>query len=76
MKQRPYARDIAAAIRDALMIDPRVIGDDIGVSVQSGIATLRGSVQSLSAKKASSQTARDTVGVLRVINELTLGDTS
>jgi len=71
----PYAAPpsddaIAQAIEDGLLLDPRVVSEDVDVDVEHGVVTLRGSVRFLSAKDAAAQVARDTVGVLRVRNRL------
>lgn len=59
---------IAEAIRDALVVDPRVLSFDIDVGVENAVATLEGEVDNLKAKRAATRTARHTVGVRRVEN--------
>lgn len=61
---------VKKAISDALLFDPRTLSFNIDVSVEAGIAKLRGTVDNLKAKKAAGQTARNTVGVTRVKNYL------
>lgn len=59
---------VTDAIKKALVYDPRVASFNVEVSAASGIATLRGAVESLGAKRAAAETARNTVGVWRVRN--------
>ncbi|MDX1630654.1 MAG: BON domain-containing protein, partial [Thermoanaerobaculia bacterium] len=61
---------IEDALRDALVYDPRVLATDLEITVDRGIATLRGSVDNLRAKSAAEQTARNTIGVWSVRNRL------
>lgn len=73
--------EIEGALEDAFLYDPRVMSFEIDTSVASGIATLRGTVDNLKAKRAAEQTAQNTVGVdavrnfIRVRPESTLEDT-
>jgi osmotically-inducible protein OsmY len=62
--------DIRAAVEDALFYDPRVAAFNVTPEVTNGVATLRGTVDNLKAKKAAARTARHTVGVLQVANRL------
>jgi len=62
--------DIAAAIRSAAAYDPRVSATALSANVRAGVATLSGSVGSLSGKLAAEDLARHTVGVVSVKNEL------
>ncbi|MEJ2638043.1 MAG: BON domain-containing protein [Desulfosarcinaceae bacterium] len=62
--------DIRAALKDALLYDPRVKSFKVTAEVANGVATLRGNVDNLEAKHAATQTARNTVGVVQVINRL------
>lgn len=64
------ADEIAKAIDDALLLDPRVMSFNVSVSVRDAAATLRGTVDNLGAKRAAEQVARNTVGVGRVKNRL------
>ncbi len=60
--------EIRQAIQDAFSYDPRVNEFDLTVSVDSGRVTLSGTVDSLSARRAAGQDARNTVGVWSVDN--------
>lgn len=62
--------DVAKAIRDAFLYDPRVKVFNVSVHVTNGRVTLRGDVDNLAAKRAAEQDARNTVGVLHVINRI------
>lgn len=62
--------EIEEAIQDALVYDPRVSSFAVDVSVRYGVATLRGVVDNLRAKRAAAADARNTVGVGRVENQL------
>lgn len=61
---------IAEAVSDALLYDPRVAGFKVDVAVENGVATLRGTVGTLFAKRVATRDARNTVGVWRVKNYL------
>ncbi|HVY25726.1 MAG TPA: BON domain-containing protein [Polyangiaceae bacterium] len=61
---------IAKAIRDAASYDPRVSAADINPEVEASYVVLRGSVGSVSARRAAEELARNTVGVLFVENLL------
>jgi osmotically-inducible protein OsmY len=75
-------QEIRRAVQDALLRDPRVVPFDLGVDVAGSVVTLRGEVDSLSAKQAAERDALNTVGVTAVANrlvvrpEMTLGDES
>lgn len=60
--------EVQASIKDALLYDPRVASFAVDVDVESGMATLRGVVDSVEAKQAAARTARNTVGVWHVKN--------
>lgn len=62
--------EIAKAIEDALLYDPRCLSFKIDVTVETGVATLRGKVSSLKAMRAADDTARNVLGVLDVKNRL------
>ena len=57
---------IRAAVRDALLYDPRVAAFNLNVAVDEGAVTLSGTVDNLKAKRAAAQDARNTTGVWRV----------
>ena len=59
---------LAQDIRTAFLYDPRLTATNVAVAVQYGIATLRGVVDNLAAKRAAEADAYDTVGVWNVAN--------
>ncbi len=61
---------IDTAIEDALAIDPRVNSFNVTTDVSSGVATLRGDVDNLRARRAAAEDASLTVGVLDVRNRI------
>jgi osmotically-inducible protein OsmY len=61
---------IKQAIEDALLYDPRVLSFNIDPEVSARVVTLRGEVDNLKAKRAASSLARNTVGVLDVVNRI------
>ncbi len=61
---------VAAAVEDALRRDPRVPADAVAVMVEDGKAILSGKVGDLLAKRAAGGTARNTLGVYRVVNRI------
>ena len=73
-KKRAYIptsdQEIAKAIEQAFVYDPRVSSFDIHAEVTDGVATLSGVVGSLKAKNAAEEDAESTVGVWRVKNYL------
>lgn len=74
LRDRKYAHqadsEIAAAVKDAMLYDPRVNSFDITAQVSDGIVTLRGTVDNVKAKRAAEEDARNTVGVVRVENRI------
>ena len=62
--------EVRQAIKDALRYDPRVKSFEVEVDVNRGAATLYGRVDNLMAKRAATQDARNTVGVVRVENRI------
>jgi osmotically-inducible protein OsmY len=58
------------ALKDALLYDPRTTSYEITAQIDDGVATLRGSVDSLLAKRAAAQVARNTVGIRHVNNRI------
>lgn len=64
--------DIETAVSLAFTFDPRVYSFEPNVSVDDGLVTLTGTVDSVAARRAAAQTAMDTVGVWRVRNYLTV----
>jgi osmotically-inducible protein OsmY len=63
-------QDVRKAVQAALRYDPRLNGFPMDVTVDDGIVRLTGSVGNLRAKRAASDTARNTVGVVEVENYL------
>ncbi len=62
---------IKLAIITALTVDPRISNEaDITVMVEGGVVTLKGTVDYLQARRAAARDAGNTVGVLRVRNNL------
>lgn len=64
--------EIEQAIEDAMLYDPRVYSFNVDPMVNAGVATLRGTVDNVKAKRAAAQDARNVVGVLRVKNRIKL----
>jgi osmotically-inducible protein OsmY len=62
--------ELVNAVKDALFYDPRIDSAQVTVSVDDGVATLRGSVESLKAKRNAARDARNIVGVAKVNNRL------
>jgi len=62
--------EVADAIDDATIYDPRVNSFDIVADVELGWATLRGNVDNLRAKKAAELLAENTYGVKGVTNRI------
>jgi osmotically-inducible protein OsmY len=63
-------KEIEEAVNDALLYDPRIFSFDVEPNVDNGVVTLTGTVNNLQAKRAAESDARNTVGVLRVVNRL------
>jgi osmotically-inducible protein OsmY len=61
---------VQAAVEDAMLYDPRVASFDIQVKATGSAVTLRGTVDSLQAKRAAEQDARNTVGASYVSNRI------
>lgn len=64
----PAASEVEDAIESAWAVDPRVWSFEVEASVALGVATLRGEVDNLMARRAAEQDARHTVGVYDVHN--------
>lgn len=62
--------EIRRAVQDALAFEPRVLSTNVDVSVENGVATLTGTVDSYNARWLAEQTARDVTNVWRVKNYL------
>jgi osmotically-inducible protein OsmY len=63
-------RDLQQNIQNALDWEPSVEATDIGVSVDNGVATLRGDVQSFAEKEAAERVTLRVYGVRAVANDL------
>jgi osmotically-inducible protein OsmY len=63
---------ILTAVREALQMDPRVNTANPQVTVENGVVTLIGAVDTLYAKQVAEEDARSTTGVWRVQNQLQL----
>lgn len=61
---------VEAAVKDAFKYDPDVHSGAVSVDAKDGIVTLTGSVEHLRAKRAAETNALNTVGVLRVRNQI------
>ncbi len=74
MREGKYAvksdEEIENAIEDALLYDPRVFSFDVTPEVEGGVATLRGTVDSVKARRAAARIARNTVGVATINNRI------
>ena len=66
----PSDADIKEAVRDAFVLDPRVLSFKPTVRVVNGVVTLTGTVDNLAAKRAAGSDARNVVGVRNVWNLL------
>jgi osmotically-inducible protein OsmY len=64
--------EIKKAVQDAFLYDPRVFSFNPDVTVNAGVVRLTGVVDNLKAKRAAERDARNTVGVRRVKNYLTV----
>jgi osmotically-inducible protein OsmY len=63
-------QEVAAAVRDAFLYDPRVYSFEPTIVADDGVVTLMGSVSSVAARAAATETALNTIGVYRVRNQL------
>jgi osmotically-inducible protein OsmY len=63
-------REIAAAIQNATLTDPRIASTQIVPIVNNGVVTLTGTVATLRARRAAEAVAHNTVGVVSVNNQL------
>lgn len=75
-KERKYGvvsdAEIAKALRDAFLLDPRFTAGAITADVRSGKVTLHGEVETLRARSVAEELARNTAGVILVDNEIAL----
>jgi hyperosmotically inducible protein len=64
---------ITMKVQSQFFLDPQVKGHEISVDTTRGVVLLKGSVESAEQKRHAEQIARDTEGVTRVVNQLTVG---
>jgi len=64
---------ITMKIQSKYFLDTDVKGHEINVDTVKGVVTLKGSVASAAQKSQAEQIAKDTEGVIRVVNQLTVG---
>jgi osmotically-inducible protein OsmY len=62
--------EIESAVRAAALYDPRVNSYDLDIEADRGVVRLNGTVDHSRARGAAEQLAKDTVGVLRVDNQI------
>ena len=62
--------EVRRAVVDAMLYDPRVFSFEPEVVVDDGVVTLKGTVDSVKARRAAAEDARNTAGVHRVNNLL------
>lgn len=62
--------ELEAAIRDALVTDPRVSPFELQVAVDDGVVQLSGQVNNLEARRAAAEVVRHTAGVVAVEDQL------
>ena len=70
--ERPDAW-ITTKVQAKYFLDAEVKGHEINVDTNNGIVTLKGTVENAQQKKEAEAIARDTEGVKRVVNQLTIG---
>jgi osmotically-inducible protein OsmY len=61
---------IQNAVRDALLFNIQVPAAEVSVDVDNGVVDLQGKVQALRAKQAAERSARNTAGVIYVVNRI------
>lgn len=62
--------EIHEAVKDALILDPRVKGFNVDVHANNGVVTLRGVVDNVAASRSAFRDAQNTMGVIDVRNRL------
>lgn len=70
--ERPDAW-VTMKIQSKYFLDPQIKGNNIDVTTNEGVVTLRGTVANEALKEQAAQIARDTEGALRIVNELKVG---
>jgi osmotically-inducible protein OsmY len=64
---------LTTKIQSQFFLEQQVRGRDVNVTTNNGVVTLRGQVDSDEARRLAETIARETEGVRRVVNELTVG---
>lgn len=64
---------ITMKVQSQFFLDPQVKGHEISVDTSRGVVQLKGTVETAEQKQQAEQIARDTEGVTRVVNQLTVG---
>lgn len=62
--------EITAKVKAKLIADPQVKAFDIDVDTLRGVVTLQGEVEESVAKREAEQLAKDTEGVVQVVNRI------
>ncbi len=65
---------ITSKIETKLAADPQVSAFNVGVDTENGVVRLSGVVKKAEARKEAEDLARNTDGVRRVVNDITIGD--
>lgn len=63
---------VTTKVQSMYFLDPDIKGHEINVDTRNGVVTLAGTVESQAAKTEAEQIARETDGVTRVVNRLTV----
>jgi hyperosmotically inducible protein len=63
---------ITMKIQSQFFLEPEIKGQKIDVDTKGGVVTLKGTVATAAQKQETEQIARDTEGVTRVVNQLTV----
>jgi hypothetical protein len=63
---------ITAKVKSKIGLDDTLKGTDISVSTDNGVVTLKGSVLNSAQRQRAAQLARETAGVTRVVDELSV----
>jgi hyperosmotically inducible periplasmic protein len=67
---------ITSKIKAKFVGDPDVKALDVGVETEEGVVYLTGRVNNQQQKEEAERLAKDTKGVIRVVNHITVGDKS
>lgn len=72
-KYQPKPDDeVRRAVETQLLYEPLVLGAEVKTEVEEGVVTLRGTLDSLMSRRIAERTAREVVGVKRVVNRITV----